>query len=106
RERMGHIDLATPVAHIWFLKSLPSRIGTLLDMTLKELEKILYFESYAVVDPGTTPLQERELLSEGRYRKLTEEHGPDASRAAMRAEAIPEPFKNLHVDTPFVDLRV
>ena len=64
RERMGHIDLATPVAHIWFLKSLPSRIGTLLDMTLKELEKVLYFESYVVIDPGTTPLQERELLTE------------------------------------------
>src|SRR5213082_3479620 len=70
RERMGHIDLATPVAHIWFLKSLPSRIGTLLDMTLKELEKVLYFESYVVVDPGTTSLKEGELLTESRYRKL------------------------------------
>jgi len=106
RERMGHIDLATPVAHIWFLKSLPSRIGTLLDMTLKELEKILYFESYVVVDPGTTPLQERELLSEGRYRKLTEEHGPDAFRAGMGAEAIRELLKKLDVDKLFVDLRV
>src|SRR5216110_2906109 len=106
RERMGHIDLATPVAHIWFLKSLPSRIGTLLDMTLKELEKVLYFESYVVVDPGTTPLQERELLSEGRYRKLTEEHGPDAFRAGMGAEAIRELLKKLEVDKLFVDLRV
>src|SRR6184192_3194983 len=106
RERMGHIDLATPVAHIWFLKSLPSRIGTLLDMTLKELEKILYFESYVVVDPGTTPLQERELLYEGRYRKLTEEHGPDAFRAGMGAEAIRELLKKLEVDKLFVDLRV
>src|SRR5437660_3280289 len=106
RQRMGHIDLATPVAHIWFLKSLPSRIGTLLDMTLKELEKILYFESYVVVDPGTTPLQERELLSEGRYRKLTEEHGPDAFRAGMGAEAIRELLKKLEVDKLFVDLRV
>src|SRR6266852_1535205 len=106
RERMGHIDLATPVAHIWFLKSLPSRIGTLLDMTLKELEKILYFESYVVVDPGTTPLQERELLSEGRYRKLTEEHGPDAFRAGMGAEAIRELLKKLDIDKLFVDLRV
>ena len=88
RERMGHIDLATPVAHIWFLKSLPSRIGTLLDMTLKELEKILYFESYVVIEPGATPLQERELLSETRYRKVCEEHGPDAFRAGMGAEAI------------------
>jgi len=87
RERMAHIDLATPVAHIWFLKSLPSRIGTLLDMTLKELEKILYFESYVVVDAGITNLQERELLSEGRYRKMLEEHGPDAFRAAEHPEA-------------------
>src|SRR2546422_4432295 len=106
RERMGHIDLATPVAHIWFLKSLPSRIGTLLDMTLKELEKILYFESYVVVDPGTTPLQERELLSEGRHRKLVEEHGPDAFRAGMGAEAIRELLKKLDVDRLFIDLRV
>src|SRR5881296_3035338 len=106
RERMGHIDLATPVAHIWFLKSLPSRIGTLLDMTLKELEKILYFESYVVVDPGTTPLQERELLSEGRYRKLTEEHGPDAFRAGMGAEAIRELLKKLDLDKLAEELRV
>src|SRR3989442_12352927 len=104
RERMGHIDLATPVAHIWFLKSLPSRIGTLLDMTLKELEKILYFESYVVVDPGTTPLQERELLSEGRYRKVVEEHGPDAFRAAMGAEAIRELLTKLDADRLFLDL--
>src|SRR5213593_2159661 len=106
RERMGHIDLATPVAHIWFLKSLPSRIGTLLDMTLKELEKILYFESYVVIDPGTTSLQERELLSESRYRKLYEEHGPDAFRAAMGAESIRELLSKLEIDKLFVDLRV
>jgi DNA-directed RNA polymerase subunit beta' len=106
RERMGHIDLATPVAHIWFLKSLPSRIGTILDMTLKELEKILYFESYVVVDPGTTPLQERELLSETRFRKLMEEHGPDTFRAAMGAEAIRELLVKLDIDKLFVDLRV
>src|SRR5712691_7097598 len=106
RERMGHIDLATPVAHIWFLKSLPSRIGTLLDMTLKELEKVLYFESYVVIEPGTTPLQERELLTEGRYRKLYEEHGPDAFRAGMGAEAIRELLKKLDVEKLFVDLRV
>jgi DNA-directed RNA polymerase subunit beta' len=106
RERMGHIDLATPVAHIWFLKSLPSRIGTLLDMTLKELEKILYFESYVVVDPGTTQVAERELLSEGRYRKVVEEHGPDAFRAGMGAESIRELLKKLDIDKLFVDLRV
>jgi DNA-directed RNA polymerase subunit beta' len=106
RERMGHIDLATPVAHIWFLKSLPSRIGTLLDMTLKELEKILYFESYVVVDPGVTSLQERELLSEGRYRKVLEEFGPDGFKAGMGAEAIRELLKKLDIDKLFVDLRV
>jgi DNA-directed RNA polymerase subunit beta' len=104
RERMGHIDLATPVAHIWFLKSLPSRIGTLLDMTLKELEKILYFESYVVVDPGATPLQPRELLSESRYRKAYEEYG-DAFRAGMGAEAIRELLQKLEIDKLFVDLR-
>jgi DNA-directed RNA polymerase subunit beta' len=106
RERMGHIDLATPVAHIWFLKSLPSRIGTMLDMTLKELEKVLYFESYVVVEPGTTPLTERELLSEGKYRKAYEEYGPDAFKAGMGAEAIRELLSRLDIDKLFVDLRV
>src|SRR5947199_25105 len=106
RERMGHIDLATPVAHIWFLKSLPSRIGTLLDMTLKELEKVLYFESYVVVDPGTTSLKEGELLTESRYRKLFEEHGPDTFRAEMGAEAVRELLSKLDIDKLFVDLRV
>src|SRR6516164_1661735 len=106
RERMGHIDLATPVAHIWFLKSLPSRIGTLLDMTLKELEKVLYFESYVVIDPGSTGLQERELLSESRYRKACEEYGAETFRAGMGAESIRELLKRLDVDQLFVDLRV
>src|SRR5436309_1725971 len=106
RERMGHIDLATPVAHIWFLKSLPSRIGTLLDMTLKELEKVLYFESYVVVDPGTTSLKEGELLTESRYRKLVEEHGPDTFRAEMGAEAVRELLSKLDIDKLFIDLRV
>src|SRR3982074_188527 len=73
RERMGHIDLAAPVAHIWFLRSLPSRIGTLVDMTLKELEKVLYFESYVVTDPGETTLQARELLTERKYREAREQ---------------------------------
>jgi len=85
RERMGHIDLATPVAHIWFLKSLPSRIGTLLDMTLKELEKVLYFESYVVVDPGATSLKEGELLSESRYRSTA--GMPSGPRWAPRPSA-------------------
>ena len=87
RERMGHIELATPVAHIWFLKSLPSRIGALLDMSLKDLEKILYFESYVVVDPGSTPLQVKELLTEARYRKGREEYANNFT-AEMGADAI------------------
>ena len=78
RERLGHINLATPVAHIWFLKSLPSRIGNLLDITLKDLEKILYCESYVVVDPKETGLQRGELLTEERYIKAAEEFGDDA----------------------------
>src|SRR5258706_10062767 len=87
RERMGHIELATPVVHIWFLKSLPSRIGALLDMSLKDIEKILYFEAYVVLDPGSTPLEYKELLTESRYRKAVEEYGANFS-AAMGAEAV------------------
>ena len=75
RERMGHIELAAPVAHIWFLKSLPSRIGLLLDMTLKDLERILYFEYYVVLEPGTTPLEMHQLLSEDAYLKAQDELG-------------------------------
>src|SRR5258706_469609 len=87
RERMGHIELATPVVHIWFLKSLPSRIGALLDMSLKDIEKILYFEAYVVLDPGSTPLEYKRLLTESRYRKAVEEYGANFS-AAMGAEAV------------------
>src|ERR671922_496874 len=88
RERMGHIDLATPVAHIWFLKSLPSRIGALLDISLKELEKILYFEALIVTDPKDTPLQVGELVSEERYGKLQDELGDEAFAAGMGGEAV------------------
>src|ERR671925_133971 len=76
RERMAHIELASPVAHIWFLRSIPSRIGMLLDMTLKDLERVLYFEAFVVLDPGATPLKFGEVLSEDRYRKTLEEYGP------------------------------
>ena len=96
RERMGHIELATSVVHIWFLKSLPSRIGALLDMSLKDIEKILYFESYVVVDPGTTPLQYKELLTEARYRKALEEYGPNFT-AEMGAEAVRKLLKTVDV---------
>ena len=77
RERMGHISLAAPVAHIWFLKSLPSRIGLLLDMTLKDIERILYFKSYIVLDPGLTPLKDRQLLNEDEYLRAQDEYGQD-----------------------------
>ena len=105
RERMGHIELATPVAHIWFLKSLPSRIGALLDLTLKDLEKILYFESYVVLDPGSTKLQYKELLTEARYRKALEEHGPDFT-AQMGAEAIRELLGHIEVEKLSGELRI
>src|SRR6202008_4532449 len=88
RERMGHIELASPVAHIWFLKSLPSRIGTLLDMTLKDLEKILYFESYVVIEPGLSPLKLHQLLNEEEFIKAQEEFGEEAFTASIGAEAL------------------
>src|SRR6184192_3540352 len=105
RERMGHIELAAPVAHIWFLKSLPSRIGLLLDMTLKSLERILYFESYVVLEPGLTPLQDRQLLSEDEYLKAQEQYGADSFTAAIGAEAIREMLKALDLDKMQTDLR-
>src|SRR5438046_1551536 len=105
RERMGHIELAAPVAHIWFLKSLPSRIGLMLDMTLKTLERILYFESYVVLEPGLTPLQDRQLLSEDEYLKAQDEYGPDSFTAAIGAEAIREMLKALDLDKMQADLR-
>ncbi|TPV96005.1 MAG: DNA-directed RNA polymerase subunit beta' [Myxococcales bacterium FL481] len=90
RERAGHIDLATPVAHIWFLKSLPSRIGAVLDLPLTKLEKVLYWENYIVIDPRESGLEEREILTEERYEQLVDELGPDAFNAGMGAEAIRE----------------
>jgi len=106
RERMGHIELAAPVAHIWFLKSLPSRIGLLLDMTLKDLERILYFEYYVVLEPGLTPLKDRQLLSEDEYLKAQDEYGADSFTAAIGAEAIREMLKGLDLEKMAADLRV
>src|SRR5262249_45443508 len=106
RERMGHIELAAPVAHIWFLKSLPSRIGLLLDMTLKDLERILYFEYYVVLEPGLTPLQDRQLLSEDEYLRAQEEYGQDSFTAAIGAEAIREMLKSMDLEKLAADLRV
>src|SRR5438067_1174047 len=105
RERMGHIELAAPVAHIWFLKSLPSRIGLLLDMTLKSLERILYFESYVVLEPGLTPLEDRQLLSEDEYLKAQDQYGADSFTATIGAEAIREMLKALDLDKMQADLR-
>jgi DNA-directed RNA polymerase subunit beta' len=105
RERMGHIELAAPVAHIWFLKSLPSRIGLLLDMTLKDLERILYFEYYVVLEPGLTPLKDRQLLSEDEYLKAQEEFGADSFTATIGAEAIREMLKALDLDKMQSELR-
>src|SRR6202162_4098538 len=104
RERMGHIDLAAPVAHIWFLRSLPSRIGTLLDMTLKELEKVLYFECYIVTDAGETPLQYKELLTERKYREAREQYG-EGFKAEMGAEAIHSLLGQLTLDKLAEELR-
>jgi DNA-directed RNA polymerase subunit beta' len=105
RERMGHIELASPVAHIWFLKGLPSRIGNMLDMTLRQLEKVLYFESYVVIDPGDTALNEKELLTEDKYRKLFQEYG-SRFKAEMGAEAIRELLRRIDLDGLASDLHV
>ncbi|WNG18635.1 DNA-directed RNA polymerase subunit beta' [Cystobacter fuscus] len=105
RERLGHITLATPVAHIWFLKSLPSRIGNLLDITLKELEKVLYCESYIIIDPKATPLQKGELVSEEKLHRLYEEHGEESFSAGMGGEAVREMLKALDVIRLSEDLR-
>ncbi|WP_029349510.1 DNA-directed RNA polymerase subunit beta' [Bosea sp. 117] len=105
RERMGHIELAAPVAHIWFLKSLPSRIGLLLDMTLKDLERILYFEYYCVIEPGLTPLKERQLLSEEDYLRAQEEYGEDSFTALIGAEAIRELLKGMDLEQIAANLR-
>ncbi|HXT06599.1 MAG TPA: DNA-directed RNA polymerase subunit beta' [Roseiarcus sp.] len=106
RERMGHISLAAPVAHIWFLKSLPSRIGLLLDMTLKDLERVLYFESYIVLDPGLTPMKERQLLSEDDYLRAQDEYGQDNFTAMIGAEAIREMLKGMNLQKIAEDLKV
>jgi len=98
RERMGHIELAAPVAHIWFLKGVPSRIGILLDMSLKQLEKILYFEAYVVLDPGNTNLKERELLTEERYRECVEEYGANTFKVGIGAEAIRELLRKVDIN--------
>src|SRR5205085_291394 len=104
RERMGHIELASPAAHIWFLKSLPSRMGMVLDMTLRDIERVLYFEAYVVTEPGMTPLNRGQLLTEDDYLAKVEQYGDDFS-ASMGAEGIRELLKSLDVNTEITKLR-
>jgi DNA-directed RNA polymerase subunit beta' len=104
RERMGHIELASPVAHIWFLKSLPSRLGMVLDMTLRDIERVLYFEAYVVIDPGMTPLKRGQLMTEDDYLAKVEEFGDDFS-AAMGAEGVRELLRNLDLKHEIETLR-
>ena len=105
RERMGHIELAAPVAHIWFLKSLPSRIALLLDMTLKDVERVLYFESYVVTEPSLTPFEPKQLLSEEEYMDACDEYGEDAFTAMIGAEAIFELLKDIDLEATADQLR-
>ena len=105
RERMAHIDLATPVTHIWFLKSLPSKIGNLLDMTLKSLEKVIYFDNYIVIDPKDTGLTKLQLLSEDKYREALELYGTNKFTVGIGAEAVRELLGELNIEELYVELR-
>src|SRR3989304_5054103 len=104
RERLAQIELACPVSHVWFFKGLPSRIGHLLDMSLRDLERVLYFESYVVIDPGDTPLKEKELLNEERYRELRQEF-KGKFHADMGAEAIKDLLRRIEVEELSAQLR-
>jgi DNA-directed RNA polymerase subunit beta' len=104
RERMGHIELASPTAHIWFLKSLPSRIGLMLDMTLREIERVLYFEAFVVIEPGMTPMQRGQLLTDELYLEAIEEHG-DEFDARMGAEAVYELLKSIDLAAEVIKVR-
>ncbi|CAK7050285.1 MAG: DNA-directed RNA polymerase subunit beta' [Kerstersia gyiorum] len=104
RERMGHIELASPVAHIWFLKSLPSRLGMVLDMTLRDIERVLYFEAWCVIEPGMTPLKRGQIMSDDDYLAKTEEYGDDF-RALMGAEAVRELLRSIDIDREVETLR-
>jgi len=104
RERMGHIDLASPVAHIWFLKSLPSRIGLMLDMTLRDIERILYFEAFVVTEPGLTPMERGQLLTEEQFMQARQEHGDDFD-AAMGAEAVYDLLRTIDLQSEMLQLK-
>ncbi|WP_158786179.1 DNA-directed RNA polymerase subunit beta' [Granulicella sp. L46] len=106
RERLGHIELASPCSHVWFFKGLPSRIGHLLDISLRELEAVLYFESYVVVDPGDAPVKEREVIKdENRFRELDQQYRPSGFKAMMGAEAIKELLKRVEVNELAIEMR-
>jgi DNA-directed RNA polymerase subunit beta' len=105
RERMGHIELASPAAHIWFMKSLPSRIGLMLDLTLKELERVLYFENFVVLEPGMTPFKERQLMSEEEYIAAQDEYGEESFRAGIGAEALKEMLEAIDLGSEKVRVR-
>ena len=105
RERMGHIELAAPVAHIWFLKTLPSKIGTLLDMTMADLEKVLYFDSYVVMDPGPTTLNKLQVISEEQYIQVLDHYGEDVVQVSMGAEAVRSLLEELNLEELRVTLR-
>ena len=103
RDRMGHIELAVPVSHIWFLKSMPSRLGLLLNMTAKSLERVLYYEQYMVTDPGSTPLEEKQLLSDKEFREAQDEFG-DEFEAKMGAEAVRDVLGRINLEDELEDL--
>ncbi|MDR2675550.1 MAG: DNA-directed RNA polymerase subunit beta' [Opitutaceae bacterium] len=105
RERMGHIDLSVPVAHIWFLKSMPSRLGLLLDMTARSLERVIYYENYMVLDPGRTPLEPKQLLTDVEYRQAVDEYGDDSFVAKMGAEAVREALVAMDMDATVTELQ-
>src|SRR5688572_1675222 len=105
RERMGHIELAVPVAHIWFLKSMPSRLGLLLDMTARSLERVIYYENYMVIDPGKTPLEMKQLLTDTEYRQALDEYGDDSFVAKMGAEAVRDALVKTDLEATVAELQ-
>jgi len=103
RERMGHIDLAVPVSHIWFYKCMPSRLGLMLDMTSRQLERVIYYEDYVVIDPGSTPLERCQLLTEAEYRDAEDQYGENFA-ASMGAEAIQKLLSNIDLSALHVEI--
>ena len=105
RVRMGHIDLASPVCHIWFFKGTPSRIGSILDLSIKDIERVVYFESYIVTDPKSSNLKERQILTEEQYRKAVEDFGPNGFVAKIGAEGIKDLLNTVDIDLLLIELK-